>query len=60
MINDLKFQTVFSFFPSNYKVFKAEIHKMLVRIANRDEPDQTASSKANREDSDQTSSSEAV
>ena len=27
-------------------VFRAEIHKFLVRVANREEPDQTASSEA--------------
>ena len=27
-------------------IIKAEIHKMLVRIANREDPDQTASSEA--------------
>ena len=37
---------------------RAGIHKMLVRIANREDPDQTASE--NREDPDQTASSEAV
>ena len=55
-------------------VFSAGIHKMLVKIANREDPDQTASSEAvcpvcldlfgkqlaNREDLDQTASSEVV
>ena len=33
-------------FSNKMFVFKAEIHKMLVRIANREDPDQTASSEA--------------
>ena len=41
-------------------VFKARIHKMLVRIVNSADPDQTASEIVNREDPDQTASSEAV
>ena len=36
---------------------QAGIHKMLIRIANREDPDQTVSY---REDPDQTASSEAV
>ena len=38
---------------SKMLVVRAEIHKMLVRIANREDPDQTASS-------EETASSEAV
>ena len=33
-------------FLNKILVFKAGIHKMLVRVANREDPDQTASSKA--------------
>ena len=46
-VNVLKFQTLF-LFCSQIKswVIKAGIHKMLVRIANREDPDQTASSEA--------------
>ena len=42
-----KSSTAFFFLFSNKKlVFRAGIHKMLVRIANREDPDQTASSEA--------------
>ena len=40
----LKFQTLLLFFPKKMFVFKAEIHKMLVKKANRADPDQTDSS----------------
>ena len=44
MVNVLKFQTLFLFLFSNKMLlFKTGIHKMLVRIANREDPDQTAS-----------------
>ena len=33
-------------FPSKMCVIKADIHKMLIRTANREGPDQTASSEA--------------
>ena len=33
-------------FLAKMVIIKAEIHKMLVRIANREDPDQTASSEA--------------
>ena len=33
-------------FSNKLLVFRAGIHKMLVRIANREDPDQTASSEA--------------
>ena len=42
MVKFLKFWTFF-LFSNKMLVFKAEIHKMLVRIANREDPDQTAS-----------------
>ena len=43
MANVLKFLTLFSFLFSNKMlVFRAGNHKMLVRIANRKDPDQTA------------------
>ena len=47
MVNVLKFQTLFSidYLSSNKMlVFRAGIYKMLVRIANSEDPDQTASS----------------
>ena len=45
MVNVLKFRTLLSFY-SQIKcwLFKAERHKKPVRIANREDPDQTASS----------------
>ena len=45
MVNVLKLLTLFSF-CSQIKMFlfRAGIHKKLVRIANREDPDQTASS----------------
>ena len=46
-INVLKFWNTFlSLFLDKMLVFRAGIHKILVRIANREDPDQTASSEA--------------
>ena len=46
-VNVLKFQNTFLFLFSNkILVIRAGIHKMLVRIANRENPDQTASSES--------------
>ena len=42
MVNALKFQTFFLSVLSKILVIRAGIHKMLVRIANREDPDQTA------------------
>ena len=43
----LKFQTLFLFLFSNKMlIIRAGIHKMRVRIAHREDPDQTASSEA--------------
>ena len=39
------FKTLFSFPFQNF-VIRAGIHKMIVRIANREDPDQTTSSEA--------------
>ena len=46
-VESSKFFNTFHFLFSN-KMFvtRAEIHKMLVKIANREDPDQTASSEA--------------
>ena len=46
MVNVLKFQTLLFLFSNKMLVFRAGIHKMLVRIANREDPDQTASEEA--------------
>ena len=47
MVNFLKFQTIFSQFLLNKMlVFRAGIHKMLFRISNSEDLDQTASSEA--------------
>ena len=47
MVNVIKFQnTLFFLFSSKMVVFGARNNKMLVRIANREDPDQTASSEA--------------
>ena len=44
MVNFLKFlNTLLSLFPNKMLVARADIHKMLVRIANREDPDQTTS-----------------
>ena len=45
-INVLKFGTLLFLFSNEMLVFMAESHKMLDRIANREDPDQTASSEA--------------
>ena len=43
MVNDLKFQTFYSFcFLLKMLVIMAGIHKMLVRIAKDEDPDQAA------------------
>ena len=42
-LNGLKFQTHFFLFPNKMLVFRAGFHKMLVRLANMENPDQTAS-----------------
>ena len=44
--NDSKISNTFLFLFSNKMVIRARIHKMLVRNANREDPDQTASSEA--------------
>ena len=41
-----KIGTLFCLFSNKKLFFRAEIHKMLVRIANREDPIQTASSEA--------------
>ena len=47
MVNVLIFQTLFFFCPKiKCGLPKAGIHKMLARIANSEDPDQTASSEA--------------
>ena len=43
MIDVLKFGTLFSLSSNKMVVIIAGIHKILVRIANREDPDQTAS-----------------
>ena len=43
MVNILKFQTFFFLFSNKMLVFRVGINKLLVRIANREDPDQTAS-----------------
>ena len=45
-VNVLKFRTLFSLFSTKLLVIKAGIHKMLVRIANSEDTDQTDSSEA--------------
>ena len=42
----LKFGTLLFLFSNKMLVSRAGIHKMFVRIANREDPDQTASSEA--------------
>ena len=39
-------ETLIFLFSNKLSVIRAGIHKMLVRIANREDPDQTASSEA--------------
>ena len=43
-VNVLKFQPFIFLFSTKMWVIRAGIHKMLVRTANREDPDQTASS----------------
>ena len=43
MVNVLKFRTLFFLFSNKMFGFTAGIHKMLVRIANREDPDQRLS-----------------
>ena len=45
-VNFLKFQQFSHSILNKRLVFRAGIHKMLVRTANREDPDQTASSEA--------------
>ena len=48
-VNVLKFRTLFSLcslFSNKILIVKAEVHQMLVRIANKEDPDQTAFSEA--------------
>ena len=45
-VNVLKFQTLLFLFSNKMLVIRAGTHKFLVRIANREHPDQTASSEA--------------
>ena len=45
-INGLEYQIIFSLFFNKMSAIRAGIHKMLVGIANREDPDQTASSEA--------------
>ena len=46
IVNVLKFQTPLFLLSTKLLVIGTEIHKMLVRIANRQDSDQTASSEA--------------
>ena len=46
MVNVLKFRALLLLFSNKMLVFMAGIHKMLDRLANREDPDQTASSEA--------------
>ena len=46
MVNVLKFLTLHFLFSKKMWVIRAGIHKLFVRIANREEPDQTASLEA--------------
>ena len=41
-----KFKAFLSLFSNKMLVFRAEIHNFVVKIANREDPDQTASSEA--------------
>ena len=45
-VNFLTFRTFFLFCSNKMLVIKSGVHKMLVRIANRVDPDQTGSLKA--------------
>ena len=46
LVNVLKLQTPFFLFSNKMSLIRAGIHKMLVRIANNEDPDQTASEEA--------------
>ena len=46
-VNVLKFRTLHFLLSIKILAFRAEINKMLVRIANRGDPDQTASDQSN-------------
>ena len=46
MVNVLKFQTLLFLFSNKMLVIRAGIYKFLVRISNREDLDQTASSEA--------------
>ena len=46
MVNFLKFRTLSFQFSNKMLGFRAGIHKMLVTIANREDPEHTASSEA--------------
>ena len=43
MVNDLKFEHFSHLFANIMMVFKAGIHKIFFRVANREDPDQDAS-----------------
>ena len=45
-VNDLKIQTLLFLFSNKMLVSRAGTHKMFVRKANREDPDQTASKEA--------------
>ena len=42
MVNSKILNTIYSFFTNKIMVIKARINKMLVRVANNEDPDQTA------------------
>ena len=46
MVNALKFQTLLFLISTKILVTRAGIHKILVRLADMEDPDQTASSEA--------------
>ena len=46
MVNVLNFRTLFSFFSQIKVGFWSGIHKFLVGVAKKEDPDQTASSEA--------------
>ena len=46
IVNVLKFRTLIFLFSNKMLVFRAGMHKILVRIANREDHDQTASEEA--------------
>ena len=45
-VNVLKIRTLLFLFSNKMLVFRAGTHKVFVRIANREDPDQTVSSEA--------------